>query len=66
MLPTLATLFDVTVDELLGYESQPDIEQIRTIYSTLADSFAKEDFDSVYTKVTDYVNKYYSCYKFIL
>ena len=42
LLPQIAAFFDVTIDELLGYEPQLSREQIRKIYFELAADFAKE------------------------
>lgn len=62
LLPQLAAFFDVTVDELLGYEPQLSKEQIQRIYLDLADSFAKKPFDEVMEKSRELARKYYSCY----
>ena len=66
ILPALATLFDVTIDELLGYESQLDEKQIRMIYIKLTEEFAKKSFEEAYSKVLEQVKQYYSCYPFLL
>jgi len=66
MLPRLAAFFDVTIDELLGYEPQLSKEQIRKIYRDLAVSFAELPFHQAMQNSEDYVKKYYSCYPFLL
>lgn len=66
LLPALASFFCVTVDELLGYEPQLSREQIRRVYSELADDFSCGSFDRAMAKSADMVKKYYSCYPFLL
>lgn len=65
ILPSLATFFNVTIDELLGYQPQLSREQIQKIYHDLAVAFAKQPFHEVMLKSEDYVKKYYSCYPFL-
>lgn len=65
MLPQLATYFDVTVDDLLGYEPQLSKEQIQKIYSDLSKAFSEKDFEEVFEKSEVLVRKYYSCYLFL-
>lgn len=65
LLPQLAAFFDVTIDELLGYEPQLSKEQIGKIYHDLAAAFAKESFEEAMKKSKEYIKKYYSCYPFI-
>ena len=50
LLPQLAAFFDVTIDELLGYEPQLSKEQIQKIYLELAADFAKISFEEVIEK----------------
>ncbi len=65
LLPCLATYFDVTVDELLGYCPQLSKEQIIRIYQEFSAEFAKGCFEEVMDKTWNYVKKYYSCYPFL-
>lgn len=65
LLPKLAAYFDVTVDELLGYEPQLSKEQIQKTYRDLAAAFAELPFEEAMEKSRDYVKKYYSCYSFL-
>lgn len=65
LLPRLAAFFDITVDELIGYEPKLSKEQIQRIYGELAEAFAKQPFDEVMGKVRDMVKRYYSCYPFL-
>ena len=41
LLPQLAAYFDVSVDDLLGYQPQLSTEQIRKYYHDLAADFAE-------------------------
>lgn len=65
LLPQLATYFDVTVDELLGYEPQLSNEQIEKIYHELAADFAKDAFEDAMHKSRELARQYYSCYRFL-
>ena len=65
LLPQLATFFNVTVDELLGYEPQLSKEQIQKTYHDLAADFANMPFEDVMEKSENMVKKYYSCYPFL-
>lgn len=66
ILPALATLFDVTIDELLGYEPQLEDKQIRMIYIKLSEDFVNSSFKDAYNKVLEQVKRYYNCYPFLL
>lgn len=66
LLPQLASFFDVTVDELLGYEPQLSKEQIKCCYHRLAEKFAEHPFEEVMQESEKLVRKYYSCYSFLL
>lgn len=65
LLPQLAAFFDVTIDELMGYEPQLSKEQIQKIYLDFTVAFAKEPFDQVMERSRELVRKYYSCYPFL-
>ena len=66
LLPEIATYFDVTVDELLGYEPQLSKEQIKKLYGELGEDFARLPFEEAFAKSEVLVKKYYSCYLFLL
>ena len=65
LLPQLAAFFDVTIDELLGYEPQLSKEQMQKIYLELAAAFAKDPFEEVIERVEKVEKEYYSCYPFL-
>ncbi|HSL85782.1 MAG TPA: helix-turn-helix transcriptional regulator, partial [Bacteroidales bacterium] len=53
ILPRLATFFNITIDELLGYLPQMEKGEIKRTYHRLAEAFGQEPFDEVYERVTD-------------
>lgn len=66
LLPRLAAFFDVTVDELIGYEAQLSMEQIRRKYADLSKDFASVPFKDALVKTRALAHKYYSCYPLLL
>lgn len=66
LLPRLAAFFDVTVDELIGYEAQLSGEQIRRQYGQLCQDFATLPFEEALEKARSLVHKYYACYPLLL
>lgn len=66
ILPQLATFFDVTIDELVGYTPQLSKEQMQRLYQRFGKDFAERPFEEVMKETQDYVKRYYSCYPFLL
>ena len=66
ILPRIASFFDVTIDELLGYKPQLSKEQIEKLYAELSGDFANKAFDEVMKRCRLLVRQYYSCYSFLL
>ncbi|MDO5409829.1 MAG: helix-turn-helix transcriptional regulator [Lachnospiraceae bacterium] len=66
LLPRLATFFDVTVDELIGYTPQLSKEQIQKLYQKFGEKFGECPFEEVMSETQEYVRRYYSCYPFLL
>lgn len=66
LLPQLASFYDVTVDELIGYEAQLSGEQIRRQYAQLSKNFADISFSDAVEKARSLAHKYYACYPFLL
>ena len=66
MLPHIATYFDITIDELIGYEPQMESTEIKKLYHKLSHQFAKEPFDIVYERCNVIIKKYYSCFPLLL
>lgn len=65
ILPLLASYFEVTVDELIGYVPMLGKEQIRFHYQRLAEAFAARPFGEVLSECDEMIRKYYSCYPFL-
>ena len=66
LLPELATIFRMTLDELLGYEPQLSLKQIRAYYAELALAFAEEEFSSVFLRCQALCRRYGACFPFLL
>lgn len=66
LLLQMAAFFDMTIDELIGYEVQLTREQIRHYYAELVDDFAKRPFQEAIEKTSILAHRYYSCYPFLL
>lgn len=63
LLPVLASFFDISVDELIGYEPQMSKEEVGKLYRRLAQSFAGEPFEKVYAECEEYIKKYFACWE---
>ena len=66
LLPKLATYFNVSIDELLGYEPQLTKERIEKVYANLAKQFSEKAFEEVQQEIEQLIEEYYSCFPFIL
>lgn len=66
LLPQLACFFDITIDQLLGYEAQLSGEQIRRCYLELCQDFVSLPFQEAYEKTRSLAHRYYSCYPLLL
>lgn len=66
LLPRLACFFDVTIDQLLGYEAQLSREQIRRCYMEFCRDFVELPFPEVWKKARSLARRYYSCYPLLL
>lgn len=65
ILPQLAAFYDVTIDELMGYEPQLSSEQINKLHEKLKICFVEQGFDYAVNECHKLVKKYYSCYRFL-
>lgn len=61
-LPKLASYYDISIDDLMGYEAQLSPEEIRHYYETFSADFAKRPFEAVMQDIRDFIRQYYSCY----
>ena len=62
LLPQLATFFNISIDELMGYEPQMCKEDIHKLYLRLSCDFAVKSFDEVMEECRKITKKYYSCF----
>ena len=65
-LPQLATYFNISIDELMGYAPQMTKEDIGVLYQKLTVDFAKKPFVEVMEKIDAIIKKYYSCFPLLL
>lgn len=61
-LPQLAAFFNISIDELMGYEPQMEKEEIRKLYLELSADFTVKPFDEVLGHCREIVKKYFSCF----
>lgn len=62
LLPQLATYFNISIDELIGYEPQMTKEQIRDLYRKLAADFSTQPIEQVREQCQEITKKYFSCF----
>ncbi len=65
-LPKLASYYDISIDELMGYEAQLSMEMIKKQYDTFAKDFATRNFHEVMEEIRNFIRQYYSCYPVLL
>ena len=65
LLPLIASFYNVTLDELMGYEPQLSREQIREVYLQFSERFAAEPFDAVYPDIQIQIRQYFACCPFL-
>lgn len=61
LLPKLAAFFNISIDELMGYEPQMSKEAVRRLYRQLSHDFATMPFPEVFAHCQELSKKYYSC-----
>jgi transcriptional regulator with XRE-family HTH domain len=62
-LPILATYFDISIDELIGYSPQLTKEAIRKLYSSLAEQFVSKGYEQTILECEKISKKYFSCFE---
>ncbi|MGE7883546.1 helix-turn-helix domain-containing protein [Bacillus sp. NPDC094077] len=65
-LPLLASYFNISIDELIGYAPQMEQEDIKSLYHRLAEAFSEEPFDEVMMECREIIKKYYSCFPLLI
>lgn len=66
LLPELATYFNISVDELLGYSPQMTKEEIKKVYNKLSHDFVVRPFEEVMEECRQVIREYYSCFPLLL
>lgn len=65
-LPQLAAYFNISIDDLMGYEPQMTKEDIRKLYFELSNDFSTKPFDEVLDRCREIAKKYFSCFPLLL
>lgn len=65
-LPQLAAYFNISIDELIGYEPQMTMEDIKKMYHRLSSKFGSQPYDKVMEECRTIIKKYYSCFPLLL
>ena len=65
LLPLIASFYNVTLDELMGYEPLLSREQIQEVYLQFSERFAVEPFDAVYADIQIQIRQYFACCPFL-
>ncbi len=66
LLPRLASYFNISIDELIGYEPQMTKEEIRRQYQYFKGILGTKPFLDVQMELDEKIKKYYSCFPFLL
>lgn len=66
LLPRLATLVDLSIDALLGYNPQLTRKKINERYAAFASRFRLEPFEQVQSDIEQLLLEYYSCYPLLV
>lgn len=64
-LPLLASYFDISIDELMGYEPQMTKSDIRKLYLKLSKDFSEKPFEQVIAYCEEIIKRYFSCHPLI-
>ena len=62
LLPRLAAFFNISIDELMGYEPQMSKAEIRKLYRELTIEFASCPFEETINHCREIAKKYFSCF----
>jgi len=65
LLPRLAAFFNISIDELVGYQPQMTKEDVRKNYNRLSHAFSCKPFEEVYKECHELTQKYYSCFPLV-
>jgi len=62
LLPQLASYFNISLDELMGYEPQMTANDIKKLCAELSDEFVTGSFDVALHHCKEIVKRYFSCF----
>lgn len=62
-MPLLASYFQISIDELIGYVPYISKAEIRKIYRQLCIDFTVKDFADVHHMIQKFCKKYYACHE---
>ena len=65
LLPKLATFFNISVDELIGYDPDLSPTQIQKFYIDLEDRVSDAGMDSIVEDIKIKIKQYYSCFELL-
>ncbi len=66
LLPVLASFFDISIDELMGYQPQMNKRNIAAVYEKMIKNLSELSADKVFGECRSYISKYYFCWELIL
>lgn len=65
LLPKLSTFFNISVDELIGYDPDLSSTQIQKFYIDLENRVTDTDMDSIVEDIKIKIKQYYSCFELL-
>lgn len=65
LLPKLATFFNISVDELIGYDPDLSSAQIQKFYIDLENRVSDSGMDSILEDIKIKIKQYYSCFELL-
>lgn len=65
LLPKLATFFNISVDELIGYDPDLSSAQIQKFYINLENRVPDAGMDSIIEEIKIKIKQYYSCFELL-
>lgn len=65
-LPQLASYFNISIDDLMGYEPQMEKGDIKRLYHRLSEDFSSKPFDEVLAHCREIIKKYFACFPLLL